>query len=273
MIDRMKRTWPVLLVWLLLAAPAAVQAQAGSGSNFDYTINPGATNTITITEYTGTNTVVAIPTSINNLLVTCIGDGGGSVFTDTGVTSVTIPVGVTLINAGAFIECFTLTSVTIPSSVTVIGACAFQYCSLTNVIIPASVTNIYEFAFHGCPLFSVFFTGNAPPVNPSVFVFPKVYYLSGTTGWANFNLNTGLATILWNPIIQASGSSFGLSNNQFGFNITGTANIPILVEACTNLASPVWTPLQTSTLTNGSFYFSDPQWTNYPARYYGLGFP
>ena len=46
-----------------------------------------------------------------------------------------------------------------------------------------------------------------------------------------------------------------------------------MVEACTNLASPVWTPLQTITLTNGSFYFSDPQWTNYPGRFYGLGSP
>ena len=69
--------------------------------------------------------------------------------------------------------------------------------------------------------------------------------------------------------------NFGISNNQFGFNITNglTTNIPIAVEACTNLANPVWIPLTNVTLSNGSFYFSDPQWTNYPARYYGLGFP
>ncbi len=40
-----------------------------------------------------------------------------------------------------------------------------------------------------------------------------------------------------------------------------------------NPASPVWIPPQTNTLTNGSFYFIDPQWTNYPARFHGLGFP
>jgi hypothetical protein len=79
--------------------------------------------------------------------------------------------------------------------------------------------------------------------------------------------------VLWNPLIKASGSSFGISNNQFGFNITGTTNIPIVVEACTNLASPVWTPLQTLTLTNGLFYFSDPQWTNYPGRFYRISSP
>jgi hypothetical protein len=80
--------------------------------------------------------------------------------------------------------------------------------------------------------------------------------------------------VLWNPLIQATGASFGVQSNQFGFTITNgtTNNLPIVVEACTNLASPVWTPLQTLTLTN-SFHFSDPHWTNYPARYYGLGFP
>jgi hypothetical protein len=46
-----------------------------------------------------------------------------------------------------------------------------------------------------------------------------------------------------------------------------------VVEACTNLANPVWSPLQTITLTGSPVYFSDPAWTNYPARFYGLGVP
>jgi len=98
-----------------------------------------------------------------------------------------------------------------------------------------------------------------------------VYYLPGTTGWSN--TYQGVPAVLWNPQIQASDGHFGVRSNQFGFNITGTANIPIVVEACTNLANPVWTPLTNVSLTNGSFYFSDPQWTNYPGRFYGIGFP
>ena len=46
-----------------------------------------------------------------------------------------------------------------------------------------------------------------------------------------------------------------------------------MVEACTNLANPTWAPLQTYTLTNGSLYFSDPDWTNYPARFYRIRSP
>ena len=98
-----------------------------------------------------------------------------------------------------------------------------------------------------------------------------VYYLPGTTGWSS-TLSAGLPAVLWNPLIQAGDASFGVQNNQFGFNITGTTNLTIVVEACTNLASPVWTPLQTITLTNGSFYFSEPQRTNTPAAYYRIGF-
>jgi hypothetical protein len=83
----------------------------------------------------------------------------------------------------------------------------------------------------------------------------------------------GLPAVLWNPQVQTSDGSFGVRTNRFGFNITGTTNIPIVVEACTNLTSPVWTTLQSCNLTNGSLYFSDPQWTNYPSRFYRIRSP
>jgi hypothetical protein len=95
--------------------------------------------------------------------------------------------------------------------------------------------------------------------------------LPGTAGWSN--TCDGVRAVLWNPLIQASGENFGVQSNRFGFNITGTTNIHIVVEACTNLASPVWTRLETLTLTNGLFYFSDPQWTDYPGRYYRISSP
>jgi hypothetical protein len=68
-------------------------------------------------------------------------------------------------------------------------------------------------------------------------------------------------------------SNFGVRTNQFGFNITGTNGLVIVVEACTNLANPVWKPLQTNTLTGDPVYFSDPAWTNYPGRFYRLRSP
>jgi hypothetical protein len=78
---------------------------------------------------------------------------------------------------------------------------------------------------------------------------------------------------LWNASIQAHDSTFGIRTNCFGFNITGTADIPILVEACASLEAPVWTSMQSCTLTNGSIYFSDPTWTNSPTRFYHVRTP
>jgi len=46
-----------------------------------------------------------------------------------------------------------------------------------------------------------------------------------------------------------------------------------VVEASTNLGNPVWTPLQTNALTNGSFYFSEALQTNLPGRYYRIRSP
>ena len=45
--------------------------------------------------------------------------------------------------------------------------------------------------------------------------------------------------------------SFGVRTNQFGFNINWVSGQTVVVEASTNLTDPVWTPLQTITLTNG----------------------
>jgi hypothetical protein len=39
-------------------------------------------------------------------------------------------------------------------------------------------------------------------------------------------------------------------------------------EATTSLANPTWSPLQTNTLNGNSLYFTNPQWTNYPSRFY-----
>jgi hypothetical protein len=209
--------------------------------------------------------------------VTNIGDGAfeGCQF----LGSVTIPDNVTSIGADAFSGSNLKGGFTIPSSVTTIGASAFADTFLTSVTIPAGVASIGDGAFNNCTyLTSVFFAGNAPVADSTVFAASvnklTAYYLPGTTGWSAFSSNTRVASALWNPVIQTGGGNFGVQNSQFGFTITNgsTANIPVVVVACTNLASPVWVPLQTLTLSN-SFYFSDSQWTNYSARFYGLGFP
>jgi hypothetical protein len=74
--------------------------------------------------------------------------------------------------------------------------------------------------------------------------------------------------------VQTRAASFGVRTNQFGFNFTWESNlVDIVVQACTDVAHPVWTNLQTNTLTGLSSYFGDRQWTNYPTRFYRLRSP
>src|SRR5258708_37633777 len=117
----------------------------------------------------------------------------------------------------------------------------------------------------------VYFKGNAPTLVPLVFNGTPnltVYYLPGTKGWGSrFGRQPAE---LWNPQVQTSGADFGVRTNRFGFTINGTSGLIIVVEACTNLANPDWSPVGTNTLTGGSSYFSDPYWTNSPARFYRL---
>jgi hypothetical protein len=219
---------------------------------------------------------------------------GGSAFLNcSNLTGITIGNNVGNIGHWAFLGCSGLTRITIPDSVTNIqdaqvgcfGNCVdggvFYGCSsLTNVIVGKGLSYIGIGAFSGCSnLVGVYFKGNAPTPGTTIFyvdVFGSdasttVYYLPGTTGWGS--TYAGVPAVLWNPQIQTSDARFGVRQNGFGFNITGTSNIPVVIEACTNLGAGSCVPLQSCTLTNGLVYFSDPQWTNYPRRFYRIRSP
>ena len=223
-------------------------AYVAGPADYTYAINSGQ---ITITGYTGPGGNVTIPSTAFGLPVVAIG-------------------------ANAFSAKTSLTSVSIPNSVTSIGSSAFSYCSgLTSVAIPNSVTSIGESAFQYCSKFqSAFFLGNAPAVGgSSVFAgcTNVCYYLAGRSGWGA--TYAGRPAYLWNPAPQTTGPNFGRGTNGFGFDLAGTANIPLVVEATTDVASGSWTPLLSCTLTNGLIHFSDPAWTNFPTRLYRLRAP
>lgn len=280
--NRMKQRW-LLFGWLLLAAPAALQAQ------FDYITNADGIS-VTITDYTGPGLgAVTIPSTLGGLPMTGIGTNA---FDGSSITSVTIPDSVTSIGDSAFYDCSSLTNVTIGKSVANIGAYAFSgayyvpapgqeifdsACRLTSVTFPVSVSSIGDYAFGGCTnLTTVYFQGNAPDANWDVFQIDSLtaYYLPGRIGWGP--IFAGLPTALWTlsyPLILPYNPGFGAQTNAFGFNISWATNLSVVVEACTNLANPTWQPLQTNTLTNGTCYFSEPLQTNIASRYYRVRSP
>jgi hypothetical protein len=165
---------------------------------------------------------------------------------------------------------------TIPNSVTNIRETAFGDCTrLTEITIPSSVASIADNAFLDCSnLMSLYFIGAAPRVTSISFCDDSgatAYYLPGTTGWGP-SLG-GIPTLLWNPHIEVNDGSFGVGTNQFGFTVSGTSNLTVAVEVCTNLTGAAWSPLSTNTLNGGSAYFGDVQWTNHPVRFYRLRWP
>ena len=102
-----------------------------------------------ITKYTGTETNVVIPSTINGINVTSI--EANAFKNNTSITSVVIPKGVTSIGYSAFDSCKSLASIKIPENVTSIGTSAFSSCKvLTSIKIPENVTSIGNFTFYGC---------------------------------------------------------------------------------------------------------------------------
>jgi hypothetical protein len=133
------------------------------------------------------------------------------------------------------------------------------------------VTYIGESAFYGCTnLARVYFEGNAPSLGADVFFSDNnvtAYYLPGTAGWGS--TYGGIRTALWSlPYPLILNSSLGVPSNHFGFTVSWATNLNVVVEASTDLNNPKWSPLTTNALRGGTFYFSDPQWTKYPTRFY-----
>ena len=221
--------------------------------------------------------------SCGNLTSVTIGNGvtniGDDAFAGCGhLASVMIGSGVTSIGQETFEDCTNLTRITIGNRVTNIHAGAFFDCrSLTSVTIPDSVTTIEEATFGWCTsLTAVYSVGNAPNGGSGSSVFynnaanATVYYRPGTTNWGS--TFGGLPAVPWNPHVRGD-ANFGIGTNGFGFAFTNAGNPMVVVEACTNLASPAWVPLATNALVGGSSQFGDPQWTNYPYRFYRFGMP
>lgn len=138
-----------------------------------------------------------------------------------------------------------------------------DFLKVKSVAIPSSVTNYQPSRF--------------PPVLPTLALvrFPNApasttlfYHLASPASGTRLLRH---AWMLPNPTILNCAPDFGMQTNRFGFTISWATNISVVVEACTNLAD--WQPVQTNTLTGGTSYFSDPQWTNYPRRYYRLRSP
>ena len=235
---------------------------------FNYTANMGG---ITITKINALLPAVTIPGTLYGLPVTSIGDG--AFVGCTSLTTVTIPNSITNIGSTAFASCSALKHVTLSNGLVYLGSYAFLYCGeLTDIIIPDTVASIGDCAFLYCTnLAAVYFKGSAPASGPNVFSGANnatVYYAPSAPGWGS--TFGGRPVQLWAPQLQTTDAAFRIRTEQFGFTILSPDDVVVVVEACTNVTSPTWSPISTNTVTDGSTYFSDSDWTNYPSRFYRI---
>ena len=116
-----------------------------------------------------------------------------------GLTSITLPSGVTEISEGAFGNCSGLTSLTLPSGVTSIGNYAFYGCSvLTSLTLPSGLTEIGEGAFSGCSVLTSL-------TLPSGVTSIGNYAFSGCRGLTSLTLPSGLTEIGYGTFSGCSG--------------------------------------------------------------------
>jgi hypothetical protein len=133
-----------LLVLVMLFTLAFAGNAFAAESDYSYVDN--GDGTATITGYSGTDTNLVIPSTVDGLTVTSIGDNA---FMFSNFTSVTIPEGVTSIGFNAFYSSNSLVSVSLPQSLESIGGQAFSNTGLTSLNIPNKVVEIGVRAFEG----------------------------------------------------------------------------------------------------------------------------
>ena len=106
-----------------------------------------------------------------------------------GLTSLTLPSSLTSIEDYAFYGCSGLTSLSFPSGITSIGSEAFSGCSgLTSLTLPSSLTSIEDNAFYGCSgLTSLSLPSDITTIGWSAF--------SGCSGLTSLSLPSGLTSI------------------------------------------------------------------------------
>ena len=116
-----------------------------------------------------------------------------------GLTSLTLPAGITSIDSYAFYSCSGLMSLTLPTGITSIGEYAFMGCSgLTSLTLPAGITSIGEYAFDKCSgLTSLTLPVGITSISNGAFM--------GCSGLTSLTLHAGITSIGISAFAYCSG--------------------------------------------------------------------
>ena len=167
--------------------------------------------------------------------------GSRAFYNCSGLTSLSLPSGITSIGWEAFSGCSGLTSLSLPSGITSIDSEAFSGCSgLTSLSLPSVITSIGREAFSGCSgLTSLSLPSGLTSIDSEAF--------SGCSGLTSLSLPSGITSIGGNAF---SGCS-GLTSLSFPSGITsiggyafsgcsGLTSIYVYAEKLPNMESDVF---------------------------------
>ena len=250
--------------------------------------------TVAITGYTGSSTVLNIPTSVLGLnVLTSTGDNqttGKYTYTDDNKTykvvsiqsknsrksiygvqnieKLIIPDGITSIGQYAFYGVGLTGELKIPDSVTSIGAWAFYCCSgLTGELkIPNSVTSIGDYAFNSCTDLTSLTIGNSV-TSIGDYAF---YYCTGLTGELKIpDSVTSIGNYAFSSCSKLTSVTIGNSVTSIGdyafsscMGLTGELKIPDSVTSigndafyyCVKLTGELKIPDGVTSIGSGAFY-------------------
>ena len=165
----------MILFTFCLVMTLSVSAEISG--DYEYTVLDDGT--ISITGYTGSEANLVIPSEIDGMDVTKIGNS--AFYQNATVESVEIPDSITEIGKLSFYGCGNLTEATIGESVAYIGTGAFKECvKLEGIVIPDSVKRIGAEAFYGCSALAELSIGESVEI----------------IGWASFRHCSSLTEIV-----------------------------------------------------------------------------
>ncbi|MEJ6494056.1 MAG: leucine-rich repeat domain-containing protein [Actinomycetes bacterium] len=228
---KLKKFYAVLITTTFLVSFNTTPAQAVSNGP----VNCGTSGTFTVT-----SNVVTTNT-------TCVG-------------SVDIPVGVTSIGTGAFWTNTAITSVTIPNTVTYIGNSAFNSTTLTAIEIPDSVVFIDDYAFNGSPLASVTIPNYVTGIGVSAFQGTALASVTIGSSVDSIGANAFKNVLpLTSVTIPASvtfigSSAFEGSTSLVSVTFSGNAPATVSANAFTNIAANAIAYVSTNATGFGSTF-------------------
>lgn len=137
----------ICLSLLITISMISIDLVNALNDDFEYELLDNGT--IEIQGYDGEDTSITVPSKIDGISVTSIGED--AFYCCDTLTTIKIPNGIKSIGSSAFSDCTSLENISIPKSVTSIGDFAFYNCSsLISIKIPEKIKCILEYTFSEC---------------------------------------------------------------------------------------------------------------------------